>query len=132
MTWAIWWQSPWMRRLRPVPAVPGTFQGGVGRSAFLTRPLWGVGSTAPYMQDGNSTTLTEAIDRHGGEAADSRARFRQLSEPSQGGGDRLPQQPGALQVEDEAGRRRRGGGGGTESREKPGHQPTDTYMRRMR
>lgn len=51
----------------PVPAVPGTFQGGVGRSTFLTRPLWGVGSTAPYMQDGNSTTLTEAIERHGGE-----------------------------------------------------------------
>lgn len=67
----------------PVPTVPGAFQGGVGISTFLTRPLWGVGSTAPYMQDGNSTTLTEAIERHGGEAAGSRGRFRALPPASQ-------------------------------------------------
>jgi hypothetical protein len=66
----------------PVPTVPGAFQGGVGISTFLTRPLWGVGSTAPYMQDGNSTTLTEAIERHGGEAATSRANFRALPQAS--------------------------------------------------
>jgi hypothetical protein len=66
----------------PVPTVPGQFQGGIGTSVFLTRPLWGAGSTSPYMQDGNSTTLTEAIMRHGGEAADSRARFQQLSDAS--------------------------------------------------
>ncbi|MDB5051175.1 MAG: hypothetical protein JWO30_4246 [Fibrobacteres bacterium] len=66
----------------PVPTVPGAFQGGVGISTFLTRPLWGVGSTAPYMQDGNSTTLTEAIERHAGEAETSRANFRALPEAS--------------------------------------------------
>ncbi|MDB5103684.1 MAG: hypothetical protein JWP91_1373 [Fibrobacteres bacterium] len=66
----------------PIPTVPGAFQGGVGVSTFLTRALWGVGSTAPYMQDGNSTTLTEAIDRHEGEAANSKSAFNGLSEPS--------------------------------------------------
>jgi len=48
---------------------------GTGPSVFLTRNLWGVGSTAPYMHDGRATTLTEAIIEHGGEAAGSRNAF---------------------------------------------------------
>jgi hypothetical protein len=48
---------------------------GTGASNFLTRNLWGVGSTAPYLHDGRATTLTEAILDHGGEAAASRAEF---------------------------------------------------------
>jgi hypothetical protein len=32
---------------------------------FMTENLWGVGSTAPYMHDGRSTTLAEAIIEHG-------------------------------------------------------------------
>lgn len=48
---------------------------GTGASNFLTRNLWGVGSTAPYLHDGRATTLTEAILEHGGEAAASRAAF---------------------------------------------------------
>src|SRR5205823_3954227 len=46
-----------------------------GASVFLTRTLWGVGSTAPYMHDGRSSTLTEAILEHDGEGNASRAAF---------------------------------------------------------
>jgi CxxC motif-containing protein (DUF1111 family) len=52
---------------------------GVGASVFLTENLWGVGSTAPYMHDGRSTTLTEAILEHGGAAASSRQAFQNLT-----------------------------------------------------
>jgi hypothetical protein len=48
---------------------------GTGPSTFLTRTLWGVGSSAPYLHDGRATTLTEAILEHGGEAAGSRTAF---------------------------------------------------------
>jgi CxxC motif-containing protein (DUF1111 family) len=49
----------------------------------MTRNLWGVGSTAPYLHDGRATTLTEAILEHGGEAAGSRSAFTALPEGSQ-------------------------------------------------
>ncbi len=52
-------------------------------SVFLTEPLWGVGSTAPYLHDGRATTIEEAIIEHGGEAAASRDRFRALSTAGQ-------------------------------------------------
>ena len=48
------------------------------RQAFLTTPLWGAGSTAPYGHDGRSISLLEVILRHGGEAQDSRDRFAAL------------------------------------------------------
>ena len=41
----------------------------------MTKELWGVGSTPPYMHDGRSTTITEAILEHGGEARDAREAF---------------------------------------------------------
>jgi cysteine-rich repeat protein len=44
-------------------------------SEFRTAPLWGVRFSAPYLHDGRAATLEEAILAHGGEAADSRARF---------------------------------------------------------
>ncbi len=44
----------------------------------MTKELWGVGSTGPYLHDGWGTTLTEAILDHGGEGADSRDRFVDL------------------------------------------------------
>jgi CxxC motif-containing protein (DUF1111 family) len=56
---------------------------GTGASVWLTRNLWGVGSTAPYLHDGRATTLTEAILEHGGEAAASRNAFAALVEASQ-------------------------------------------------
>ncbi len=47
---------------------------------FLTRPLWGVGCTAPYGHDGRSINLTEVILRHGGEAQKARDAFAKLPE----------------------------------------------------
>jgi hypothetical protein len=47
---------------------------------FMTEPLWGVGSSAPYGKDGRSINLREVILRHGGEARSSRDRFNALSE----------------------------------------------------
>ena|SRR5215831_18885990 len=53
---------------------------GTIRQEFLTTPLWGVGSTAPYGHDGRSINLTEVILRHGGEAQAARDAFEQLSD----------------------------------------------------
>jgi CxxC motif-containing protein (DUF1111 family) len=52
----------------------GTFQ-----KEFLTRPLWGVGSTSPYGHDGRSINLTEVILRHGGEAQSESDAFAGLN-----------------------------------------------------
>ncbi len=46
---------------------------------FMTEPLWGVGSTAPYGHDGRSINLKEVILRHGGEAQASRDAFAAAS-----------------------------------------------------
>lgn len=54
------------------------FDGSV-TTAFMTTPLWGVGSTAPYGHDGRSATLEDVILRHGGEAQAQRDAFEQLS-----------------------------------------------------
>ncbi|MBL8299715.1 MAG: hypothetical protein JNN30_15370 [Rhodanobacteraceae bacterium] len=50
-------------------------QAGVATELFLTRKLWDVGNSAPYGHRGDLTTLTEAIDAHGGEARASRDAF---------------------------------------------------------
>jgi CxxC motif-containing protein (DUF1111 family) len=52
---------------------------GTVRTEFLTTPLWGVGTTAPFGHDGRSINLTEVILRHGGEAQTARNRFAALS-----------------------------------------------------
>ncbi len=51
---------------------------GTTRTQFMTTPLWGVGTTAPYGHDGRSINLTEVILRHGGEALNARSRFARL------------------------------------------------------
>ena len=48
----------------------GTFQ-----RQFMTEPLWGVATTAPYGHDGRTQTLEEVILRHGGEAQSARDGF---------------------------------------------------------
>ena len=63
---------------------------------FLTEPLWGVGSSAPYGHDGRSINLREVILRHGGEAQTSRNRFAQLSEGSQNAIFDVPQRAGVV------------------------------------
>ncbi len=53
---------------------------GTLRTQFLTTPLWGVGTTAPYGHDGRSISLTEVILRHGGEAQSARDAFAELEQ----------------------------------------------------
>lgn len=48
---------------------------GTMRTTFMTLPLWGVGTSAPYGHDGRSVNLTEVILRHGGEAQQARDAF---------------------------------------------------------
>jgi Di-haem oxidoreductase, putative peroxidase len=52
---------------------------GTLQTQFLTAPLWGVGSTAPYGHDGRSINLSEVILRHSGEAQTARDAFAALS-----------------------------------------------------
>lgn len=56
---------------------------GSTRTALMTLPLWGVGSTAPYGHDGRSINLREVILRHGGEALSAREAFAALSSSDQ-------------------------------------------------
>ena len=51
---------------------------GTIQKEFMTEPLWGVGTTGPYGHDGRSINLVEIIQRHGGEAAASRRKWRRL------------------------------------------------------
>ena len=51
---------------------------GTLQTMFLTRPLWGVGTTGPYGHDGRSITLNDVILRHGGEALNARNAFAAL------------------------------------------------------
>jgi len=55
-------------------------EAGTGPSVWLTRPLWGVGSTDPYLHDGRATTLDEAIRAHGGEALVTREAYVALTD----------------------------------------------------
>ena len=54
---------------------------GFGASVWLTRSLAGVGSTGPWLHNGNATTLEDAILQHGGDAEDQRDRFAALEDP---------------------------------------------------
>jgi len=54
---------------------------GTLQKVFLTRPLWGVGSTGPYGHDGRSMSLDDVILRHGGESQASRDAYAKLSGP---------------------------------------------------
>jgi len=56
---------------------------GTGKSVFLTRSLWGAGSTAPYLHDGRAASLAEAILEHGGEAQTARNNFAAASTTAQ-------------------------------------------------
>ena len=48
--------------------------------SFVTARLWGVADTAPYLHDGRATTLTEAIEWHGGEAQEASKKYSALSD----------------------------------------------------
>jgi hypothetical protein len=55
--------------------------GSIAKAEWLTRPLWGLADTAPYLHDGRAPTLDDAIRHHGGEAASSRDAYIALPEP---------------------------------------------------
>ena len=52
---------------------------GTFTTMFMTEPLWGVGTSAPYGHDGRSPSLEDVILRHGGEAQVQRNAFAALS-----------------------------------------------------
>jgi Di-haem oxidoreductase, putative peroxidase len=58
------------------PSAQGTIPAGM----FLTRPLWGLAETAPYLHDGRAPTVHEAIVLHGGEATPARDAYLALDE----------------------------------------------------
>jgi len=49
-------------------------------SEFRTEPLMGLRFMKTFMHDGKATSIEEAIELHGGEAAASRRRFERLSQ----------------------------------------------------
>jgi CxxC motif-containing protein (DUF1111 family) len=55
-------------------------QGTIPASVFLTRPLWGLAETAPYLHDGRAPTIDDAIRMHGGEAAAARDKYLALDD----------------------------------------------------
>ncbi|HXY31391.1 MAG TPA: di-heme oxidoredictase family protein [Gemmatimonadaceae bacterium] len=52
-------------------------------SEFRTEPLMGVNHREEFMHDHKSTTIDDAIQRHGGQGSAARARFRALSPAQQ-------------------------------------------------
>lgn len=50
----------------------------IPRSYFLTRPLWGLADSAPYLHDGRALTIHDAIVMHGGEAKAARDAYAAL------------------------------------------------------
>ena len=52
-------------------------------SEFRTQPLWGVALHGPYLHDGRASSLREAIEFHGGEAAASKERWLQADAEQQ-------------------------------------------------
>ena len=54
--------------------------GAIPARDFLTRPLWGLAETAPYLHDGRAPTLHDAIVLHGGQAQDAQQAYLALGE----------------------------------------------------
>jgi CxxC motif-containing protein (DUF1111 family) len=55
-------------------------QGAIPPSVFLTRPLWGLATSAPYLHDGRAPTVDDAIRLHGGEAQAARDAYLALDD----------------------------------------------------
>lgn len=55
-------------------------QGKIPARVFLTRPLWGLAETAPYLHDGRAPAIHDAIVLHGGEAQAARDAYLALDE----------------------------------------------------
>ena len=57
------------------PSAQPAVGGAIAADVWLTRPLWGLADSAPYLHDGRAATVTDAILAHGGEAEGARAGF---------------------------------------------------------
>ncbi len=64
----------------------GYTEGDALPSEWRTTPLWGIGlahvsngGAIAFLHDGRAKTIRQAIDYHGGEAADSRSKFKALN-----------------------------------------------------
>jgi CxxC motif-containing protein (DUF1111 family) len=57
---------------------------GVEGQMWITRPLWGVARSRPYLHDGRAATLEDAILRHGGEAQGARDAYAALLDSERG------------------------------------------------
>ena len=69
--------------LGPGLADPHDDEHKLPRSVFITRPLWGLAETAPYLHDGRAATIPAAILAHGGDAQPQRDAFAALSADDQ-------------------------------------------------
>ena len=49
------------------------------RTMIRTAPLWGLSKRQSFMHDGQTTSIVDAIGRHGGEASDVAAQYQKLS-----------------------------------------------------
>jgi CxxC motif-containing protein (DUF1111 family) len=69
--------------LHDVGTGDGIGQGDARPEEIRTPPLWGVRLRAPFLHDGRSSTLRQAIELHSGESVRSRTLFEKLSEVEQ-------------------------------------------------
>lgn len=56
----------------------GIEEGDAGMRELRTPPLWGLGTTAPYLHDGSASTVEDAILQHATEAQNARDRYLAL------------------------------------------------------
>ena len=61
---------------------PGIEEVSANVREFRTAPLWGIATTAPYMHDGRSETIADAIAAHDGEAIEVRDAYDALDDAS--------------------------------------------------
>jgi CxxC motif-containing protein (DUF1111 family) len=54
--------------------------GAVPGDQWLTRSLWGLADTPPYLHDGRAPTVHDAILAHGGEARQARQGYLALDD----------------------------------------------------
>ena len=59
----------------------GPDQGDIPGDQWLTRPLWGLADSAPYLHDGRAATVHQAILAHGGAALEAQSGYVAASEP---------------------------------------------------
>jgi CxxC motif-containing protein (DUF1111 family) len=62
----------------PVPAPQFAKDASPNPAEWRTPPLWGVADSAPYLHDGRSASLEDAIAQHGGEGKGTSKRFEKL------------------------------------------------------